>query len=254
MTGKSNQTGTVDSSADTPGYMPLLDPAPSIELLHTDCIEYMATLPDNAFDLAIVDPPYFDGPNKLGFYGGRCSKTGVDRNGYKKLGKWEVPGSEYFDELARVSRNQIIWGINYYRIQNLGTGRIIWDKCNSASTFSDCEIAYCSIGNHVKKFTFMWNGMMQGKSIAEGHIQQGNKKLNEQRIHPTQKPVKLYRWLLNNYAKLGDRILDTHLGSGSIAVACTYLGFDLVGCEIDQEYVEAAKIRLARETSQLRMF
>lgn len=222
----------------------------TVELLNIDCMLYMATLEDNAFDLAIVDPPYFDGPNKLGFYGGRISSCGVDRNGYKKLGQWIVPGSEYFEELARVSKNQIIWGINYFRIQNIGTGRIIWDKCNSASTFSDCEIAYCSMIEHVKKFTFMWNGMLQGKSMGEGHIMQGNKKLNEKRIHPTQKPVSLYKWLLKNYAESGQRILDTHLGSCSSGIAAHLFGFDFVGCEIDSEYFENAKERFRRETRQ----
>lgn len=221
-----------------------------IELLNIDCMDYMKTLQDKVFDLAVVDPPYFDGPNKLGFYGGRRSKIGVSRNGYKKIGRWIVPGSDYFDELARISKNQIIWGINYYPIQNLGTGRIVWDKCNSASTFSDCEIAYCSIGEHVKKFTFMWNGMMQGKSIAEGHMQQGNKKLNEKRIHPTQKPIKLYEWLYANYTEKGDRILDTHLGSGSSAIAAHYCDVDFVGCEIDRDYYSALSKRFAIETAQ----
>ena len=109
-----------------------------VELLNIDCMEYMAKQPDKSFDLAIVDPPYFDGPNKLGFYGGRCSKTGVDRGGYKKLGVWKVPDQTYFDELFRVSKDQIIWGWKYYTVMNAGTGRIILDKMNGLSTFRDC--------------------------------------------------------------------------------------------------------------------
>lgn len=226
----------------------------TVELLNIDCMEYMADCKDNEFDLAITDPPYFDGPNKLGFYGARCSKTGVYRGGYKKLGKWKVPGSEYFKELQRVSKHQIIFGINYFRIQNLGPGRIIWDKCNEATTFSDCEIAYCSLIEHVKKFVYMWSGMMQGKNIEEGHVQQGNKKLNEERIHPTQKPRKLYKWLLMNYAKSDMKIIDTHLGSASSAIEAHYFGCDFVGCEVDPEiYIESGK-RFKKETRQLTLF
>lgn len=225
-----------------------------IDLLNIDNMEYMASQPDNSFDLAVVDPPYFDGPQKLGFYGGRKSRCGVDRNGYKKIGEWVVPGEEYFAELARVSKHQIIWGINYFRIQNLGSGRIVWDKCNSTSTFSDCEIAFCSMTEHVKKFTFMWNGMLQGKSVGDGHIMQGNKKLNEKRIHPTQKPRALYKWLYHNYAEKNFKILDTHLGGGSSAIEAHYFGCDFVGLEIDKEYHNNAVDRFSKETRQKVMF
>ncbi len=221
-----------------------------IELLNIDCMEYMAKQPDKSFDLAIVDPPYFEGPNKLGFYGGRCSKTGVSRNGYKKLGVWKIPDQAYFDELFRVSKEQIIWGYNYYPVMNAGPGRIIWDKCNSTSTFSDCEIAYCSMIDSVRLFSYMWNGMMQG-SIGNGKIQEGNKKLNEKRIHPTQKPVHLYKWLLTKFAEKGFRILDTHLGSGSSAIASHYFGCDFVGCEIDEEYFASGEKRIEEETRQI---
>ena len=221
-----------------------------IKLLNMHCMDFMRECDDNAFDLAITDPPYFAAPKKLGFYGGRTSKEGVARNGYKKLGKWDVPGEDYFAELKRVSRHQIIWGINYFPIQNIGTGRIIWDKCNTGSTFSDCEIAYCSMTEHVRKYTYMWNGMLQGKSMIDGHIMQGNKRLNEKRIHPTQKPVILYKWLLSHFATAGNLILDTHLGSGSIAIACHDLGFDLTATEIDDEYCKAAMDRLENHTRQ----
>ncbi|MCK5607487.1 site-specific DNA-methyltransferase [Candidatus Pacearchaeota archaeon] len=162
-----------------------------VEILHIKNMDYMATQPDKSFDLAIVDPPYFNGPNKLGYYGERVSSVGVCRPAYEKTKDWDIPGQEYFDELIRVSKHQIIWGINYYNIKNIGPGRIVWDKCNGASSFSDCEIAYTSCHDSVRMFAFMWNGMMQGRSIHDGRIQQGNKKLNEKRIHPTQKPIKL---------------------------------------------------------------
>ena len=224
-----------------------------IEFYNEDCMKVMARYPDNHFDLAIVDPPYFEGPNKLGFYGGRCSKNGVSRNGYKKLGKWKVPDQAYFDELFRVSKEQIIWGYNYYPVMNAGPGRIIWDKCNSASTFSDCEIAYCSSINSVRKIVYMWNGMLQG-SVTNGKIQEGNKKLNEKRIHPTQKPVQLYKMLLEKYSQKGQRILDTHGGSMSSAIACHYFGCDMIICEIDEEYFEAGKSRFEKETRQIALF
>jgi len=215
----------------------------------------MQDLPDKVYDWAIVDPPYFSGPNNLGFYGNGYSNLGVKRHlGYEKIGSWNVPGDKYFAELKRVSKNQIVWGINYYAVKNLGTGRIIWDKCNGSSSFSDCEIAWVSSKKHVRMFRYMWNGMMQGKSIKEGHIVQGNKKLNEKRIHPTQKPVALYKWLLQNYAKEGDKILDTHLGSGSIAIACHDLGFSLTACELDKTYFSLASKRLAQHQRQLRLF
>lgn len=127
---------------------------------------------------------------------------------------------------------------------NLAPGRIVWDKVNGKSPFSDCELAYCSLHNSVRKFSYMWNGMMQGKSLDEGHIAQGNKKLNEKRIHPTQKPVNLYLWLLQKYAKPGQLILDTHVGSGSSLIACNILHFDCVRFELNNKYYQLAKERL----------
>lgn len=223
-----------------------------LDIRNCDCMELMSEFPDGHFDLAIVDPPYFDGPQKLGFYGGRCSKTGVDRNGYEKLGVWAVPDERYFEELFRVSKEQIIWGYNYYAVMNAGPGRIIWDKCNSASTFSDCEVAYCSMIDSVRLYAYMWNGMMQGK-LSDGRIQEGNKRLNEKRIHPTQKPVQLYKWLLERFAHRGGRLLDTHLGSGSIAIAAHYAGCHLTACEIDAAYFRKACDRIAGETRQMEL-
>ena len=213
---------------------------------NADCMNIITKDPDNYFDLAIVDPPYFSGPEKREFYGRKISPIGVQKL-YKKSKTWKIPDKTYFDELFRISKNQIIFGCNYFNYIWPGTGRIVWDKCNGQSSFSDCEIAYCSLHKSVRKFVFMWNGMMQGKSIAEGQIQQGNKKLNEKRIHPTQKPEKLYEWLLTKYAKQGDIILDTHVGSASSLIACERLGFDYVGCEIDKYYYDLAKARMQLE-------
>lgn len=215
----------------------------NITLHHGDCLELLREMPDKSFDLAIADPPYFSGPERRGFYGRRISTTGISRVDYPKSDKWQVPGEEYFRELERVSRYYIVWGCNYFD-HVFAPGRIIWDKCNTSSTFSDCEIAATNLFSSVRLFRFMWNGMCQGKSMNEGWIMQGNKKLNEKRIHPTQKPVALYGWLLNNYAKEGWKILDTHLGSGSHAIACEQLGFSLFGIELDQHYYDAARKRI----------
>ncbi|MEB3457148.1 DNA-methyltransferase [Pasteurella multocida] len=214
-----------------------------IEFENIDCVQGMKKYPDQYFDLAIVDPPYFSGPEKRGFYGKKISPIGVQRI-YEKTDTWELPSKEYFDELFRVSKNQIIWGINYFNNYSFGPGRIVWDKVNGKSTFSDCEIAYCSKHDSVRMFRYMWNGMLQGKSIDEGHIAQGNKRLNEKRIHPTQKPVNLYLWILQKYAKAGQKILDTHVGSGSSLVACKKMGFDCVGFELNEMYYKLAKERL----------
>ncbi len=217
-----------------------------------DCMEYLPQFPDKYFDIAVVDPPYFSGPEKRNYYGRTVSPIGVQRH-YKPSDEWCVPDKAYFDELARVSKHQIIWGCNYFDYY-FGSGRIIWDKCNGESSFSDCEIAYCSMHDSVRLFRYMWNGMFQGKSIAEGHIQQGNKKLNEKRIHPTQKPVALYEWILSRYARKGDKILDTHVGSASSLIACHNMGYEYIGFEKDEYYYNLAKERLERETAQISLF
>lgn len=215
-------------------------------------MDILKELPDNAYDLAIVDPPYFSGPERRQFYGRRVSNIGVQRL-YAKSEKWNVPGPEYFKELQRVAKYYIVWGCNYYDYI-FAHGRIIWDKCNGSSSFSDCEIAATNLISSVRLFPFMWNGMLQGKSISEGRIMQGNKRLNEKRIHPTQKPVALYAWLLIKFAKRGWKILDTHLGSGSIAIACAALGYDLLGIEVDPNYYNAAKDRLLAYQNEPRLF
>lgn len=215
-----------------------------IELFHIDCMEYMKGLDDNAFDLAIVDPPYGIGES------GKTNKSrgllSIAKN-YKSFSGDDLKPStiEYFNELQRVSKNQIIWGANHF-MQNIGLGSscwIVWDKLNGKNDFADCELAYTSFKTAVRQFKFRWNGMLQG-----------DMKNKEFRIHPTQKPVKLYEWLLKNYAKKGERILDTHLGSVSSAIAAYYGGFDFVGCELDEYYYHAAKQRLDMETRQQALF
>ena len=213
-----------------------------MELFNADCMEAMKEMEDNEFDLAIVDPPYFEEYGKEIYPGAEISTTGIKRNRFESK-HWDVPNQEYFDELFRVSKNQIIWGCNYYAKYIPSVGRIIWDKKNDKSTFSKCELASHSFGLRVDQFRYTWNGMLQE-----------DMKNKETRIHPTQKPVKLYEWLLMNYAKEGDKILDTHLGSGSIAIACHNLGFDLTGYEIDQEYFQAAVKRYQQHKNQLRIF
>lgn len=227
-----------------------------IELFNDDCMNVMARYPDNHFDLAITDPPYGRGE-----HGGikrthaviqKNGKATFVRDGNYSKKSWdnEPPPIEYFDELKRVSLHQIIWGVNYYDYPLKG-GRIVWDKVNDGANQSGAEIAYNSINQRVDIVRYMWRGMMQGLSVYSGSTPQGNKSLNEIRIHPTQKPIKIYEWLLTNYAEPGQKILDTHLGSGSSAIAAHYFGVDFVGCEIDKDYFEAAKKRIDMETRQV---
>jgi site-specific DNA-methyltransferase (adenine-specific) len=221
-------------------------------------MEFMRTLPDKAFELAVCDPPYGRGED-----GGTVRSKFVKQNngtvihcsdgGYKKK-EWDKkpPGIEYFNELQRISKHQIIWGINYMPVLAAG-GRIVWDKINDGADQSGAEIASCSLNERVDIVRYMWRGMMQGIAI-NSNVQQGNKSLNEKRIHPTQKPVKLYEWLLTNYAKPGQKIFDSHLGSGSSAIAANNLGFELVGCELDEDYYNAACKRIAQHSQQQNLF
>jgi site-specific DNA-methyltransferase (adenine-specific) len=228
---------------------------PISEVYNMDCMEYMKTIPDGFFDLAICDPPYFSGPEKKQYYGSKVSNKNIKRIDYVPLDKsWKVPTKEYFDELLRVSKHQIIWGINYYKVVLPKNGIIIWDKINDTSTFSDAELAYCSMINTVKIFRYMWNGMLQGCGDGTSFKIQGNKKLNEKKIHPTQKPIVLYRWLLKNFSKTGDKIFDSHLGSGSSRIATNEMGFDFYGCELDTNYFNAANKRFNDYKNQTTLF
>ena len=212
----------------------------SIELLNTDCMEYMATQADNAFDLAIVDPQYGIKRDK-GFVGFGGFGKPIARKQYK--GDWDSkpPEKTYFDELLRVSKEQIIWGGNFFTNKLPCNGHwIFWDKLNTMPTFGDGELAWTSFSrNSVKKYVAEYNGLL-GREIT--------------RIHPTQKPVRLYRLLLENYAEKGQRIIDTHGGSFSSAIAAHYFGCDFVGCEIDKDYYKAAVKRFNNETRQKALF
>ena len=202
-------------------------------------MELMARYEDNHFDLAIVDPPY-GGNDAIGLKDNTSkNKQATKRTDYSVFENI-APSAEYFNELKRVSKNQIIWGVNFYSNFDLSGGRLCWDKKGTA--FGRAELAYLSMTKSANICEITWNGMIQH-----------DMKNKEQRIHPTQKPVKLYEWLLMNYAKQGDKILDTHLGSGSIALACHNLGFDLTACELDKEYFDASQKRLKQHQSQLRM-
>lgn len=216
-------------------------------------MEYMQSLPDGCFELAVVDPPYGIGVSKMGYTkmsNTQCrQKNGtyltVKNQPYKER-PWDnsCPPKEYFDELFRVSKNQIIWGVNYFPYNFLSGGRIVWCKLNGKNSFSDAELAYCSLHSTVKQFNYLWSGMFQGKSYLEGTVQRGNKKLNEKRIHPTQKPIELYKWILATYAKPGDKILDTHGGSFSSAIAAHIMGYNMTVVELMPEYYQSATERL----------
>lgn len=216
-----------------------------------DCMEGMKQFPDKYFDLAIVDPPYGIGVMSMTYtksgavrtYGNSAAK----RRDYRKHSEWDVkPDQSYFAELFRVSKHQIIWGGNYFAdMLPPSKSFIVWDKrCNDAmrNDFADCEYAWSDFGV-ARMFRFVWNGMIQG-----------NMKNKEERFHPTQKPVALYEWCLNNYAKEGYKILDTHVGSASSLVACHNLGFQFVGFELDPEYFAKASERLETVRAQASIF
>ena len=212
----------------------------NIKLYNADCMEVMKTFKDKQFDLAIVDPPY------------GINITKNKRLNNNSVNDWdsEIPSKEYFTELKRVSKNQIIWGGNYF-IEHLNNTRcfINWDKLNHLDTYADCEMAWTSFDKNAKIFKYMWDGNRYG---YEGNIKGVGKPTI--RFHPAQKPVALYKWLLQNFAKEGDTILDTHFGSLSIGIACHDLKFDLTAIELDKDYYEQAKQRLINHQRQLTLF
>ena len=212
-------------------------------------MELMARYPDNFFDLAIVDPPYGIGADKNAHKSGLNNKE----NGFKehKKNNWDnaIPNKEYFDELFRVSKNQIIWGGNYFtEFLEPVMSWIVWDKMQYNFSFAHGELAWSSFNTKLKIFRYA-RGCESGFAPKSTDI---DKQFTN--IHPTQKPVKLYEWLLMNYAKEGDKILDTHLGSGSIAIACHNLKFDLTACELDKDYFDAGVKRLAQHQAQTTLF
>lgn len=205
-------------------------------------MEYMKRCEDNSFDLAIVDPPYGHGTGLL--RNGKTKTKLAKAGNHKFFDNSKGPNPEYFIELKRVSKNQIIWGANHLcnQFNAASPAWIIWNKHTSCN-FADGELAHTSFKTAAKIFDYPWNGMIQGTH--------GNKSKNEIRIHPTQKPVALYNWILHNYAESEQRILDTHLGSGSSAIAAHYFGCDFVGMEIDKDYYNSAVERFNQETAQL---
>ena len=207
-------------------------------ITNEDNMELMARYSDNYFDLAIVDPPYGIDLANMNMGLGNTPKASKSKNRKWKAKNWDsaIPSNEYFKELFRVSKNQIIWGGNYF---NLGICNkfIIWDKeIPEGLSFSDCEYAWTSFSGANKIFRY------------SAYLNKSEK------FHPTQKPPKLYKWLLDKYAKQGDKILDTHLGSGSIAIACHDYGFDLTACELDKEYFDKAMQRINNHINQQNLF
>ena len=224
----------------------ILSENPRIEVFNEDCMQVMARYPDKHFDLAIVDPPY--GIGEDGSKNKTRGKLATSKD-YKAFSgnDNEAPDAAYFDTIKQKSNNLIIWGANHYLDNmpfNLSTPCwIVWDKDNGASDFADSELAWTSFKGAVRNFKWKWQGMLQQ-----------DMKNKETRIHPTQKPVALYKWLLKNYAKEGDLILDTHGGSGSILIACYEMGFDIVWTELDTDYYNAAIERFKKHIAQQSLF
>jgi len=216
-----------------------------IEITNECNMELMARYEDNHFDLAIVDPPYGIGFGTFNRTNKTSDGTRVKADKYKNS-NWDdgIPTDKYFTELKRVSKNQIVWGGNYFPfLWSEGCkGFVFWNKGNPVPNFADGELAYTSFNKVAKMFNFRYYGNLEGNTSAS------------KKYHPTQKPIDLYEWLLMNYAEKSDKILDTHLGSGSIALACHNLGFDLTACELDKDYYLAATKRLKEHQQQLTMF
>ena len=216
-----------------------------MKITNEDNMELMARYEDNHFELAIVDPPYGIGFGEFNRTNKNSDGTRVKANKYKQS-NWDdkIPNDNYFKELKRVSKNQIVWGGNYfpYLWKTGCKGFIFWYKGNPVPNFADGELAYTSFNKVAKMYNYRYYGNLEGNTSAT------------EKYHPTQKPIALYEWLLMNYAKEGDKILDTHLGSGSIALACHNLNFDLTACELDTEYYNEAMKRLKIHKQQLTMF
>ncbi len=211
-----------------------------ITITNEDNMLLMARYPDNYFDLAIVDPPYGIGADK-------AQNNGGERFGYKKYkdSDWDfsIPSAEYFIELFRVSKNQIIWGGNYMtEFLQPKMGWIIWNKMQRDFSLADGEMAWTSFDKAMRIFD-----LSRGQAIQEN-------KIGLDKFHPTAKPLSLYKWILDKYAKENDKILDTHLGSGSIAIACHDYGFELTACELDTEYYDKAIQRIKNHVSQQKLF
>jgi site-specific DNA-methyltransferase (adenine-specific) len=209
-----------------------------LTITNEDNMELMARYPDNYFDLAIVDPPY--GIERFKKVTTTPSKKDVHAKRFQRMESVNntKPSDEYWNELFRVSKNQIVWGANNF-VMPPSEYFLIWDKKQSMPNFARCEYAWVSMG------------LKRPAKICEHSIHVHNQ---TDKIHPTQKPIYLYKYILDNYTKQGDKILDTHLGSGSIAIACHDYGFDLTACELDKEYFDKAMERINNHTAQIKMF
>lgn len=234
-----------------------------INITNEDNMDLMARYPDKYFDLGIIDPEYGIGASKQSKKPNKAlQKNGsilnVKTKSYTQKDWDNKPASkEFFDELFRVTKHQIIWGVNYFDYK-FGPGRIVWNKPNGDSDQYGREIAFNSLNNRTDIVNLLWAGMMQGTycgtDIRKAIIQQGNKQLNEKRIHPTQKPIPLCKYLLHKYAQPGWKILDTNTGSANLAIACHDLNFSLTGCELDTEYYDLSLKRLAAHQAQTTLF
>jgi site-specific DNA-methyltransferase (adenine-specific) len=233
-----------------------------IGLIHSDNIEYMSSIPDKYFDLAIVDPQTGQGEGKK--HTSRNNHNITQKNGQTlrvqnnhRVSEWDSapPEQHYWDQLFRITKHQIILCENYLHFDQKkdSAGRIIWNLLRE-NDFSACQIMWTDLFQKIEYFEYMWNGMMQGAGINT-RIQKGDKSLNEKRIHPSQKPIIMYRWLLKTFAKKGWKIFDSHLGSGSIAIACYEEEFDFVGTEIDIDIdiFNDAMLRYNNHKSQIKL-
>ena len=212
---------------------------PVNSLICGDCMDLLFEFKENEIDILLTDPPY--GINRLGLCGGNC--LAIVKN-YKSFDDSKIPDKKYFNEILRVTKNQIIFGGNYFtELVPASWGWIVWDKENGNNNFSDCELVWTSFKKAIRKIKYRWNGMLQE-----------NQKEKEFRVHPTQKPIKLIQWILNKYVESGSLILDTHSGSASIAIACWTEGYDFIAIEKDVDYYNASVKRFKQYTEQGRLF
>ena len=240
------------------------------ETILADNIRVLPWFYNYQFDLGTFDPPYFSGPERREYYGKSIGAKGIKRVKYPVTKKWELPTLQWFEEIQRTCRYWIIWGANYFdfigkpfatprrdQLQDFiaanPKGWIIWDKCNGSVSFNDFELAYTNMDIDTVVFKYMWNGMMQGKSIQDGHIMRGDKRNNEKRIHPTQKPIPLYLWQFQQFAQEGWNILDTHLGSGSSRIAAHMMELPFTGIEMLPIHYDRQEERFWNYNSQLKL-
>ena len=235
MTNDNKQQKLSDSTDTAIAYSTCCAPVPSV-VYNEDCLEGLKRFSDNYFDLAIVDPPYMDGDNKA------LTTLGTNRKKFS-VETFNAPKEDYFNELRRVSKNQIVWGGNYFT-DYLPASKcwLLWDKIQDLKQFADFEMAWTSFNKVAKKYT----KVSKGGFLTNGTI--------DEKIHPTQKPVSLYQWILFEFASDGDLILDTHVGSGSSRIACDKGGFNFTGFEIDTDYWKAQEKRFSDYKRQLRLF